>query len=217
MTSTGPRRSGPIVTALTPDVRLPGAVRIEVDGAPFATIAAATAAAEGVVAGGVLDEAARARLGAAADVEAAYRTAVRSLERRSFARADLGRRLQRKGHPREAVAAALDRLAAQRLLDDAAFALNYVETRAARGRGPSRLLRDLLAMGVERRLIDRALAAHAADPGDETAVPLALATRRAAQLGDLPAGVKRRRLLAFLARRGFTGREVGELVRRVVG
>ena len=214
MTPAGP---GSVITGLSPDPRLPGAVRIELDGEPFATVAAEAVAGEDLRPGRLLDPAARERLGAAADVEAAYRTALRSLERRPFARADLGRRLQRKGHPREAVAAALDRLVALGLLDDAAFASSYVETRAARGRGPSRLTRDLLAMGVERRLIDRALAAQAADHPGAGAVPRALAARRAAQLGDLPRPVKRRRLLAFLARRGFAGREVGDLVREVVG
>lgn len=210
-------RPGPTITALAPDARLPGAVRIEVDGEPFATVAAAVVAAEGLAPGRPLDQAVRERLGAAADVEGAFRTALRALERRSFARVDLARRLQRKGHPREAVAAALDRAEAMGLLDDAAYALSYVETRAARGRGPTRLTRDLLAMGVERRLIERALAAHAADGAPGAAVPLALATRRAAQLGDIPRVVKRRRLLAFLARRGFSGHDAGQIVKQVVG
>ncbi|HEU5042167.1 MAG TPA: regulatory protein RecX [Gemmatimonadales bacterium] len=222
MTATGQgagpaTRPGSTVTGLTPDSRLPGAVRIELDGEPFATVAGAIVAAEGLAPGRVLDPAARERLGVAADLEAAFRTAMRALERRPFARADLARRLQRKGHPGEAVAAALERAEAMGLLDDAAYAMNYVETRAARGRGPTRLIRDLLAMGVERRLVDRALAAHAADGAPGAAMPLALATRRAAQLGDLPRAVKRRRLLAFLARRGFSGYEVGEMVKQVVG
>ena len=54
-----------------------------------------------------------------------------------------------------AVEAALERATGLGLLDDAAYARNYVQTRAARGRGPSRLIRDLLAMGVQRSLIDR--------------------------------------------------------------
>ena len=212
-----PPAGEPTVTALVPDPRLPGAVRVEVDGAPFATVAAEVVAAAGLEPGRRLEPEARERLGSAADVEAAYRTALRALERRPFARADLARRLQRKGHPAEAVAAALDRARALGLLDDAAYAASYVETRAARGRGPARLTRDLLAMGVERRLIDRALAAHAAADQGGASVPLTLATRRAAQLGDLPRAVKRRRLLAFLARRGYSGGEVGALVRQVVG
>jgi regulatory protein len=128
----------------------------------------------------------------------------------------LGRRLLRKGHPRAAVEAALERAAALGLLDDAAFARNFVQSRAARGRGPSRLIRDLLGMGVERSLIDRALAAEWPEGADRSSLPLALATKRAAQLGALPRQVKRRRLLAYLARRGFSGREVTEMVERVV-
>jgi SOS response regulatory protein OraA/RecX len=102
------------------------------------------------------------------------------------------------------------------LLDDGSFARNYVESRAARGRGPSRLLRDLLSMGVDRSLIERALAAHWPEGSDQTVVPLALAQKRAAQLGSLPRQAKRRRVVAYLARRGFSGREITELVDKVV-
>jgi regulatory protein len=206
----------PVITAIGPDPRRPGAVRIEVDRGRFASVSEEAAAAEGLAAGRELDPVLRERIGMEADVEAAYRTAVRALERRSFARADLTRRLRRKGHASEAVEAALDRAAALRLLDDAAYALNYVETRAERGRGPSRLTRDLLVMGVDRRLIDRALAAHFDDGAELSTVPLTLASKRAAQLGDLPREVKRRRVLAYLARRGFAGREISEMVGRVV-
>jgi SOS response regulatory protein OraA/RecX len=72
-------------------------------------------------------------------------------------------------------------------------------------------------MGVERRVIDRALAAHQAEAGESPEVPLALASKRANQLGNIPRAAKRRRLLAYLARRGFTGSEVGAIVRQVVG
>jgi regulatory protein len=114
------------------------------------------------------------------------------------------------------VDAAVERAQALGLLDDAEFARNYVQTRAARGRGPARLSRDLLAMGVERALIDRALAAEWPEGSDSTGVPTALATKRATQLGHLPRPVKRRRVLAYLARRGFAGREITELVTRIV-
>jgi regulatory protein len=138
------------------------------------------------------------------------------VERRSFARADLGRRLRRKGHAAEAVEAALGRLGERGYLDDAAFAANYVETRAARGRGPLRLRRDLAAMGVERSVIDRALAAHA-DASDAAGdLPRTLAAKRAAQLGDLPRHVRRRRVLAYLARRGYSGREVTDMVGKLL-
>jgi SOS response regulatory protein OraA/RecX len=72
-------------------------------------------------------------------------------------------------------------------------------------------------MGVERGHIDRALAAEWPEGSDRTVVPSALAAKRAAQLGDLPRPVKRRRVLAYLARRGFAGRDISDLVSRVVG
>ena len=207
----------PVLTALEPDPRRPGTLRVEVDGVRFGAVPEDLAEAAGLVVGRPVDAALQEQLTAAADAEGAFRTLLRALERRSFARADLGRRLLRKGHPRPAVDTALDRAIRLGLLDDAAFARNYVQTRAARGRGPSRLTRDLLAMGVERSLIDRALSAEWPEGSDRTQVPLALAAKRAAQLGALPRPVKRRRVLAYLARRGFAGRDISELVGRVVG
>jgi regulatory protein len=202
-----------------PDPRRPGAVRVAVAGSLHYTVPQDTARAEGLAPGLPIDEALHERLTRAADAEAAFRTALRALEGRAYARRDLGRRLVRKGHPPDAVEHALERAAALGLLDDAAFARDYVQTRAARGRGPARVVRDLRAMGVERALIDAAVAAEwdAEDGRDRTEVPLALAQRRAAQLGDLPRPVKRRRLLAYLARRGFTGRTAADIVARVVG
>ncbi len=207
----------PAITALAPDPRRPGTLRVEVDGIRFGAVPQELARAAGLAVGRALDPELQERLTSAADAEAAFRTLLRALERRSFARADLGRRLIRKGHPRPAVESALERALALGLLDDAAFARNSVETRAARGRGPARLTRDLLAMGLERGHIDGALAATWPEGSDRTGMPLALAAKRAAQLGELPRPVKRRRVLAYLARRGFAGRDISELVARVVG
>lgn len=207
-----PRR----ITALVPEPRGTGSVRVEVDGERFASVAPEIVRAQGLHVGRELDEALRGRLEVEAEVEAAYRTALRSLERRSFARADLGRRLRRKGHAPAAVEAALARAAERGYLDDAAFAADYVDTRAARGRGPVRLVRDLMAMGVERGIVDRAVAAHTRDTDGGGEVPRSLASKRVAQLRDLPRHVKRRRVLAYLARRGFSGREVSEMVGKLL-
>jgi regulatory protein len=204
------------ITALVPEPRGAGSVRVEVDGARFASVSPDVIRRADLRVGRELDEALRSVLDAEAQVEAAYRTVLRCIERRSFARADLGRRLLRKGHTPEAVEAALDRAAEHGLIDDAAFAANYVETRAARGRGPLRLARDLMAMGVERGIIDRAVASHAHQAEGNVDVPLALAHKRAAQLRDLPRHVRRRRVLAYLARRGFSGREVSEMVGKLL-
>jgi regulatory protein len=204
------------ITALVAEPQGAGSIQIEVDGTRFGSVAPEVVRVEQLRVGLELDEALLGRLAGCAEVEATYRTALRAVERRSFARADLGRRLRRKGHAPDAIALALERLAERGFLDDAAFAANYVETRAARGRGPLRLARDLAAMGVERSVIDRALAAHRESPDAADDVPRTLAAKRAAQLGDLPRHVRRRRVLAYLARRGYSGREVTDMVGKLL-
>lgn len=194
------------ITALEPDPRRAASVRICVAGRPYYTIAQSAAAEAGLAVGRVIDAGLHERLGRAADAEAAFRTALGALELRAYARADLARRLVRRGHPREAVAAALERADSLGLLDDGAFARTYVQTRAERGRGPLRLQKDLQSMGVARAEIDRAIAEHWPEGTEDLAMPAALAARRARQLLGLARPVRRRRLLAYLARRGFTGR-----------
>jgi regulatory protein len=206
-----------LISALAPDPRRPSSVRVEIDGVRFGSVPRDVVATEGLQVGRAVDAELRQRLIAAGDIEAALRTLLRALERRSYARADLGRRLVRKGHPRAAVESALENAAGLGLLNDAVFARDYVQSRAARGRGPSRLTRDLMAMGVDRVDIEQALATEWPEGSNQGDVPLALATKRAEQLGRLPRPVKRRRVLAYLARRGFTGRDVTEMVGRIVG
>jgi len=200
-----------VIGALTTDPRRPGCIRIMVQGRPLLTVPQEAVAAEGLAAGRPIGEAQYLRLCRAADEEAAFRTALRFLERRPFAERDLARRLVLKGHPPAAAAAALQRALRCGLIDDARFVEHYVETRGARGRGPLRLRRDLAALGVERSLVDRALAGAYPD-GAEALEVERLARKRLLQLGALPRPVLRRRLLAFLARRGF----VGEAVQRTV-
>lgn len=204
------------IGAVVPDPRRAGSVRVVVEGHPLLTIPREVAEAERLRPGQALDTELYARLCRAADEEAAFRTALRSLERRPFAGRDLSRRLVLKGHSPEAAAAAVVRCEGVGLIDDARFTLHYVETRAARGRGPLRLRRDLAMLGVGRAIVDRTLA-EAFGP-DLAFAPQAeaLAQRRLGQLKGLPHPVRRRRLLAFLARRGFSGLSVSKMVGKLM-
>ena len=207
----------PVVGAIVPDPRRGGSVRVMVQGRPLLTIPREVAERERLDAGSELGEALFARLCRAADEEAAFRTSLRFLERRPFAARDLARRLVLKGHPPEAAEAARVRAERLGLLDDARFTLHYVQTRAARGRGPLRLRRDLAALGVERKLVDGAIAEAFGADGSEGPQADALARRRLVQLRGLPRAVQRRRLLAFLARRGFAGHAVTRMVNQLLG
>jgi len=202
-----------LLTGLAPDPRRPDYRLVEVDRGRFASLPAESLIGLGLVVGGEIGPRVLARLQELADLEGAHRAALRALARRAHARHDLRRRLLQKQHPPAAVDGALARLAAQGLLDDAAFARDYAAVKAARGRGPARLIKDLLAQGVDRSVAEASVRAALADEGvDADAAVRAVAEKRARQLAGLPAPVRKRRLVAFLARRGFQG----ALVRAIV-
>ncbi len=208
----------PTLTGLAPDPRQPGYQLLEVDRGRFASLPDAALAGLPLALGREIAPPLLARLQDLADLEAASRAAVRIETRRSHARMDLRRRLLQKQHPPAAVEAALARLVGQGVLDDARFARSYAATRLGRGRGPARLLKDLLAQGVERRVAEAAVARALADEGvDPDAKARALAEQRVGRLSDLPPATRKRRLTAFLLRRGFSGGNVRALVEELCG
>ncbi|HTD70312.1 MAG TPA: regulatory protein RecX [Gemmatimonadales bacterium] len=208
----------PTLTALAPDPRQPGYRLVEVDRGRFASLPLEALEPLSLQLGAELAPAVLSRLRELADVEAAERAALRAVARRAHARQDLQRRLVKKQHPPAAVEAALERLTIRGLLDDHRFAEQYAALRATRGKGPARLLRDLQAQGVERRTAEdavrRALEEEGIDPALEAR---AVAAKRARQLAGLPAPVRKRRLLAFLVRRGYAGMQLKELVEELCG
>jgi len=205
-----------VIGALLPDPRFPGSVRVMARGLLLLTVPREVAEAERLQPGQTIPGAQYARLCRAADEEAAYRSAVRRLEMRSFAALDLARRLVLKGHSPEAAQAALARARGAGLIDDERFARHFIETRAARGRGPLRLRRELAGMGVDPAIIDPILADHFGTDDAEAALVARLVDRRRDQLAGLARPVLRRRLLGFLARRGFVGRLAREAVARAI-
>ena len=208
----------PTLTALAPDPRQPGYRLVEVDRGRFASLPLEALEPLSLQLGAELAPAVLSRLRELADVEAAERAALRALARRAHARQDLQRRLVKKQHPPAAVEAALERLTIRGLLDDHRFAEQYAALRATRGKGPARLLRDLQAQGVERRTAEdavrRALEEEGIDPALEAR---AVAAKRARQLAGLPVPVRKRRLLAFLVRRGYAGMQLKKLVEELCG
>jgi regulatory protein len=210
----------PILTGIAPDPRQPGYRLVEVDRGRFASLPGAALDVLGMpLAPGVeLSAPALARLQELADIEAAYRAAVRALAMRGRARGDLRRRLIQKQHPPRAVDEALARLDAQGLLDDRRFAIDYAARHAVGGRGPARLVSDLLSQGVDRALADAAVGEALAEEGiDPERILRTVAARRASQLATLAPVVRKRRLLAYLARRGYRAAQVKELVEELCG
>ena len=138
-----------------------------------------------------------------ADAEAgAQSVALRRLTAAPQTRAQLTQALRRKGVPDDASAAVLDRLAEVGLVDDAAFADAWVESRHA-GRGLARraLAHELRHRGVPDDLVDDAL--DRLGPDEERATALALVRARLPATRRLAPLTRRRRLLGLLARKGY--------------
>jgi regulatory protein len=115
--------------------------------------------------------------------------------------------LVRRGYPLDDIATVLTRLAAARYVDDAEFARTWVVARAHRGAAaPARLARELRAKGVPDGAIAAALRTLDGE-WDAVAAADEAAQRKMKSLEGLPTGVARRRLAAYLERRGF-GRDV---------
>ncbi|MEO5824732.1 MAG: regulatory protein RecX [Gemmatimonadales bacterium] len=205
-----------IIEGLVPDARRPGSTRVVVGGRPAWTVPAEVVTELALIAGASLTGAQMERLDRAADEEGAFRAGLRSLERRAHARQELQRKLERKGHTADSVAASTARLERLGLLDDEAFAYQYVATRSVRGRGPVRLRHDLRSLGIADETIARSVAAIPTDDDDPLAQPRALAVKRAGQLAGLPSETRRRRLSAYLARRGFSGSDARQVIDTVL-
>ncbi|TMC37036.1 MAG: regulatory protein RecX [Chloroflexi bacterium] len=131
----------------------------------------------------------------------AYEAGVGLLARRAHSRAELRRKLARRGFSVEDVDATMARLSRLGYLDDASFAAGHVRRRSAT-LGPLALSAELSARGV-----DRAVAGAALDAFDHSA-QVAAATRLAERLSARKSTAGYRELLdsvgARLLRRGFS-------------
>ena len=202
-----------IVTAIVPDPKREGRLAVLVDGQPTAVVS--------------LDDIERLNLGVGATIDpsvlaeadadcALYDRALRLLAFRSRSSADLRRRLKRD--VADAGAGRVDRviraLESRGFLDDAAHARSVTRSRVrSRGAASRRIEQELRRQGVAQDVAAEAISEVFADEAvDEATVAQTVARKRAAQLADLPAPVRRRRLYGYLARRGYSP----DVVRRAI-
>ncbi len=154
------------------------------------------------------------RLEAAASRSAALEQALRLLGYRARSRVELERRLRRSGHPPGAIDAALARCGELGYLDDQAFALFFARDRLnLRPCGRRLLMTELRRKGVAEDAAASAIeeAFAEADLG-EAELAHQLAQKRLRSIAGLARPVARRRLTAYLARRGFPPAIIREAV-----
>lgn len=130
-------------------------------------------------------------------------------------RAQLAEALRRKGVPQDAAEAVLGRFGEVKLIDDAAFAAAWVESRHhGRGLSGRALAAELTQRGVPPDDIKAAVGRL--DPQQEIATARGLVARRLASTREQPLHARIRRLTGLLARKGYSAAIAYRVVREAL-
>jgi regulatory protein len=130
-------------------------------------------------------------------------------------RAQLAQALRRRGIPAEAAEAVLARFTDVGLIDDAAFARAWVESRHySRGLSRRSLSAELRRQGVQTEEIREAV--DILDPEQEVATARRLAEQKMAGTRGQPPEVRVRRAAGTLARKGYPPGLVFRLIKEVL-
>ncbi len=152
-------------------------------------------------------------LGPDADPESVARTILLDqLTGRARTRAELATKLSSRGVPDDVAARLLDRFEEVGLIDDSAFAREWVEQRQT-GKG---LARRALAMELRRKGVDDEVAKEALaeiEPDDEVAVARTLVRAKLRTVQGLDRDRAVRRLVGMLARKGHSAGVAFSVVR----
>jgi regulatory protein len=143
-------------------------------------------------------------LGPDADPESVARTILLDqLTGRARTRRELADKLRSRNVPDEVATRLLDRFTEVGLIDDAAFARLWVESRqASRGLARRALADELRRKGVDAELVREAV--DEVDPADEEAAARALVRKRLPTMRRLDHATATRRLVGMLARKGYS-------------
>jgi len=134
----------------------------------------------------------------------ASNVSLNALARRGMSSHEMTKLLERRELETEDIEAEVARLEGAGLLDDAALAENLVRTLQERkGLGRSAISAELRRRKVDDEAISNAL--EAIDTDDELERAIEVATKRAGQLSSYDSATAKRRLGAYMQRRGYSG------------
>ena len=142
----------------------------------------------------------------------AYASGLGLLARREHSSRELKSKLARRGHAKDEIGDAVERLADRRYQSDDRFAVSIARTRVAQGYGLHRIRAELKSHGLAEAAIRAAIAAADAD------WPALAAAQLHRRFGGKPPAdaTERNRRAQFLLRRGFDPATVRAVTRAVV-
>lgn len=122
---------------------------------------------------------------------------------------ELFQRLRAKKYSADVVKRVVDFLKEKKFIDDSGFARAWIEYRLKKPFGPRRIKQELLLKGINKEIITRNLAAAMKDYSQDDVVA-GIINERMNRLKGLDTQKQRRRIFAYLARRGFSPEIIAE-------
>ena len=153
--------------------------------------------------------------GSGADRPSAYLDALHLLSRRAYSVTECRDRLHAREHPDDAIDAAIERLLETGGLDDKRLAQSFARTAVeTKGRGRLRIVRELLARGVDKEIAAEAVAEVFGEKDERSLVARALQKKLRGRPRPADAA-EYARLYQYLMRQGFTPAVVVASLRRL--
>jgi regulatory protein len=204
-----------IITDIQLEEEKSSSCTIYMDGVPFATVEVGFTTKLGLRIGLEIDEIALRKLIAADEVIKARDHALRLLLNGTYTKEQMIQALENGGFCDYVVNETLENLEHLGHIKDEKYAKNWVNNRR-RTRPTSKMAmrRELTSQGVDKSTAERVLAEI--DDADEAALALQLARKQANRYKSLAPHVVKRRLHAFLLRRGFDHETIGQVMRQVL-
>jgi regulatory protein len=198
------------ITALKAQKKNPNRINVYLDGEFAFGLARIVAAWLRI--GQVLSEGEIERLKQQDTLEVAYQKMLHFISYRPRSQAEVQRRLNEHGYLAPVVEATIQRLKENQLLSDTQFAQTWVENRSAfRPRSKRMLAMELRQKGIEDDAIEQALAGTE----DESSLAYQAAVKYARRLAGVDWETFRKRLGAYLMRRGFSYGTISPVLRQV--
>ena len=123
-------------------------------------------------------------------------------------------KLAQKEFAEETIEQVVDDLQRQKLLNDSEFARRFVEARLGRANGSRKLAQELRRKGIETEVVDEVLGEFAATLDSEERA-IGLFGKQAWRYRGLERDKAKRRMLGFLARRGYDAQMARSAVDKV--
>jgi regulatory protein len=148
-------------------------------------------------------------------LKTAKNQALRYLSYRDRSILEVTQYLEKKEHPQPVIQQALDALIELNYVNDQRFALEWGRYKINKQKlGKSRLYAELLNKGIDKKVLESTLATLYED-NPETELAIQCARKKMNSLQGVEEEIKKRRLIQYLKRRGFSSDIIYQSIKNV--